>query len=266
MESKAGNRWVVPVSLVAVLCVGIGIGIGIGAGIWNNEGQNTNISSTYYACEDGSHADPLVTYILSVDDASLKAASPELSLANGPAIDVTIPKRSLPSVMPFLVNDVINRTLYQNLLNTTGFLEDWADLSSLDNVSTSEFAMPAAAAAKQCFDDYEMMSMNNSVQSTPANAMVVFHDQNGVHHMAHVYNVKDKGDQIVLKMELVTGGNATTLLPEGTCHQYQDVSLPHFHHASTCTTLDANWIEDVDSLSNSTGLTLFIKLVAFQPR
>ena len=261
----SGNRWLLPVSLVGMLCVGIGVGIGIGAGIWKENGNNinndTNALTQTTVCADGSHADPLVTYVLSVDDASLKVASPELSL-DGVAVDVTIPKASLPSVMPFLVNDVTNGTLYQNLLNTTGFLEDWAELSALDNVSTSEFVMPAAAAAKQCVDSYEM-DVSTSVQNTPANAMVILHAQNGVHRMAQVYNVRDEGDQIVLKMELVTGENATTPLPEGRCHEYQDLSLPHFHHASTCTELDADWIVDVDSLGNTTGLTVFVKLIAF---
>lgn len=160
--------------------------------------------------------------------------------------------------MPFLVNDVTNGTLYQNLLNTSAFLEDWAALSALYNASMSEFAMPAAAAAKQCFDDFEM-DVEKSVTSTPANAMVIFHAQNGVHHMAQVYNVKDEGDQIVIKMELVTGN--VTMLPEGRCHKYQDLSLPHFHHASTCTELDANWFVYLDRLGNTTGLTLFIKLI-----
>ena len=173
-------------------------------------------------------------------------------------VDVFVNKTALPPVMPYVINDVYNGTLYENLLNTTMFLEDWARLSSTANVSNSEFAMPAVAAVKQCFKDYNMEFLLNT-SSTPPNAMIIFHMGEGLERLAHIYGVTEEQDQFVLRVVPVQDDNAT-IVPEGQCHGYQDMNAPHFHHISSCLELDASWVLDQQVLNNGSGMTVFFKL------
>jgi len=252
-----------PILIVGLLgfCVGLGVGIGVGAGIWKDSGSGCSsdallLSGGEASCDASlqQHDDTLLTYVLSVGEYQIQRQQ-----TDGEFVDVFVPKNSLPDVMPYVVNDVANGTLYENVLNTSMFLEDWSVLSSRANASAGQFAMPAYAAAKQCYADYELMSTNSSTSAkVPANAMVVFHDEDRVERLAHVYSVKEEPDQFVFTMLPVTD-DEPTIMKEGQCHVYQNLSSPHFHHASTCLQYDAKWIVG-DNKATGSGLTAFIKL------
>ena len=257
MEScaeKAGSNGISRLSAFALaavmLCVGLGAGIGIGAGIWKDDGSgNASIRSGDVCDASIEHDSSLITYILSVGEYTISRKPGE------EFVEVYVPKDSLPPVIPYVVNDVKNGTLFEDLLNTTMFLEDWSVLSSQANASAGEFAMPAYAAAKQCYKDYQYMVTSSP---TPANAMIVFHDEDTVERLSHVYSVSEEPGMFVFTVLPVTDQSPKTL-PEGQCHSYQNLSSPHFHHASTCLQYDANWAVGENNVTGS-GLTAFIKL------
>lgn len=128
-ERKFSVATVATVAALLGFVVGMGVGIGIGAGIWKGNEASNNSSFTVSGSCDASveHDDALITYILSVDEYELKQ-NPGTEF-----IDVYVPKTSLPSSMPYVINDVKNGALFENLLNTTKFLEDWSILSSQTN-------------------------------------------------------------------------------------------------------------------------------------
>lgn len=251
-ESRPSVVLIATMAALLGLCVGIGTGIGIGAGIWkNDDGSSTSSFALNDACDASvEHSDNLITYILSVEDYTIqqKPGSSEF-------IDVFVPKESLPSAMPYLINDVQKGSLYEDVLNTTMFLEDWSVLSSQTNVTNGEFAMPGYAAAKQCYSDYEVKATASSV---PPNAMVVRHDEDNVERLVHVYSVTEEPDRFVFTLLPVADENPR-ILPEGQCHLYQNMTDPHFHHVSACLEYDANWIVEQNGTQGS-GLTAFIKL------
>ena len=224
----------------------------VGAGIWKDSGcsNDTSIRSEDVCDASIEHDTSLITYILSIGEYEIQRASGEEEF-----VEVYVPKDSLPPVMPYVINDKKNGTLYENLLNTTMFLEDWSILSAQGNTSQGQFAMPAYAAAKQCYKDYQYVAKSSPV---PANAMVIFHDEDNVEKLSHVYSVTDEPDRFVFTMLPVTD-EAPVTLPEGQCHPYQNLSTPHFHHASTCLEYDANWVVG-DNKAKGSGLTAFIKL------
>ena len=244
--TKRGLRHDVVVGVAALLglLVGLGGGIGIGAGIWKSD------SSTNDVCDASiEHNDNLVTYILSVGQYEI------LPKPSSEFVDVVVPKDSLPAVMPYVINDVKHGVFDENLLNTTMFLEDWSALCLQMNETNGEFAMPGYAAAQQCYKEYRGVIQ---ASTTPPNAMVIRNDEEGVHRFVHVYNVTEEPERFVFTMLPVTEDNPQ-ILPEGQCHSYQNLSSPHFHHASTCSEYDANWIIGQNGTRGS-GLTAFIKL------
>ena len=249
-SSSAGiSRFSAFVLAAVTLCVGLGAGIGIGAGIWKDDGSgNASIRSEDVCDASNEHDSSLITYILSVGEFEISRKPGE------EFVEVYVPEGSLPPVMPYVVNDVKNGTLFQNLLNTTMFLEDWSVLSSQANASAGEFAMPAYAAAKQCYKDYQYIVTSSPA---PANAMIVFHDEDTVERLSHVYSVSEEPGGFLFTVLPVTDQSPETL-PEGQCHSYQNLSSPHFHHASTCLQYDANWAVSENKVAGS-GLTAFIK-------
>ncbi|KAI8112142.1 hypothetical protein M9434_003466 [Picochlorum sp. BPE23] len=253
-ENEKRGRSIALISTVALvgLAVGLGVGIGIGAGIWKDSCSDTQLNSAGLSSTDLcdvkiEHDDSLYTYILSIGEYS--------TADGGEFVNVNVPKASLPPVMPYVINDAKNGSLYENVMNTTMFLEDWALLSSQANESAGEFAMPAYAAAKQCYQDYQMQTKTADV---PANAMVVFHDDNSVERLAHVYSVTEEQDGFIFTLLPVTEDDPS-ILPEGTCHPYQSLSDPHFHHTSTCLQYDGNWALGTSNVTEGSGLTAFIK-------
>ena len=250
-ERRGGLATAVTVAALLGTVVGIGIGIGIGAGIWKDDGVDTNtVSTTGDVCDASvEHDDSLVTYILSMDEYELRQRP------GTEFIDVYVSKDSLPSSMPYLINDVKNGVLFENLLNTTMFLEDWSILSSQTTASLGEFAMPGYAAAKQCYQDYELDATS---ATTPPNAMVIRDDEPNVERLVHVYNVTEEPDRFIFTL-LPVKDEKPTILPEGQCHTYQNLSSPHFHHVSNCLEYDADWIVGQNG-TRGVGLTAFIKL------
>lgn len=252
MNAKPKRRTgVVTIATLAALLgtiVGLGVGIGIGAAIWKNSDSENSSFALSDACDaSAEHDDSLITYILTVGDYTLQPG--------GDFINVYVPNESLPSSMPYVINDVKNGALYQNLLNTTMFLEDWSLLSSQVNESNGEFAMPGYAAARQCYQDYELAAESSPV---PPNAMVVRHDDDKVERLVHVFSVVSEPDGFVFRLLPVVDADPK-ILPEGQCHSYQNLSTPHFHHVSTCLEYDANWVVGQNGTQGS-GLTAFIKL------
>lgn len=232
-------------------CAGIGVGIGIGAGIWKGDCGDTASFLPSGACDASvGHDDGLITYVLTINDFVIQR-DPE----NSEFVEVTVPKESLPSVMPYLLNDAQNGALYQDVLNTTMFLEDWSTLSLQANETAGEFAMPGYAAAKQCYSEYEVDATSSSV---PPNAMVIRHDEQNVERLVHVYSVTEEPESFVFRLLPVIDENPR-IMQEGQCHPYQSMSDPHFHHVSTCLEYDANWIVGQNATEGS-GLTAFIKL------
>ena len=113
--------------------------------------------------------------------------------------------------MPYVINDVKNGALFENLLNTTMFLEDWSTLSSQANEAQGEFAMPGYAAAKQCYSDYELRATSST---SPPNAMMIRHDEANVERLVHVYNVTEEPDRFIFTL-LPVKDEKPVILPEG---------------------------------------------------
>ena len=251
-QRRLGTGAAATIAAVIGLAVGLGAGIGIGAGIWKEDcapSSNTALGTSSVCDTSVEHDDSLITYVLSVGEYEMKQRP------GAEFIDVFVPRESLPSTMPYLINDVKDGALYENVLNTTMFLEDWSALSLQTNESNGEFAMPAYAAAKQCYQDYDVTAQ---ASSTPPNAMVIRHDETNVDRLVHVYNVTEEADRFVFTL-LPVRDDEPSILREGGCHPRQNMSAPHFHHVSTCTEYDANWVVGENGM-RGTGLTAFIKL------
>ena len=107
------SKLVLALGLLVSLGAGIGAGIGIGYGIWH--GSSSSSSSTSLqgeSCPDGQHADPLLTYFLTSDDVTVTPLNAtEVKGVQGTFGEITFPRSSVPDVMPYVTNNVLNGQL-----------------------------------------------------------------------------------------------------------------------------------------------------------
>ena len=157
---------------------------------------------------------------------------------------------SVPASIPYVTNLVSDGVLKQDVLNTTQFLDDWVELSAQSNdAGDGLHAMPALAAAKQCFGKYQESVMQTVHDTVPPNAMIRFDSNPSKAVLVDVFDVRasDDGAGYVMTLRQVPAAAAATPAREGVCHAKQSLSADgtggeeHYHHQSTCLETILDW-------------------------
>lgn len=209
-------------------------------------------SSSAVRCNEGEHAPIIITYIL-------QAARATVTVLDHHYVEMEIPKDSLPSTTPYLTNDNAYGKLYQDILNTTQFMDDWVEISSNGDMASGLFANPMEAAANQCFKQYQA-EVKDYVDAPP-NAMIRFQSDAGRALLVDIFNVKSTGTSYVLTARPAPPSSELDV-PEGRCHTKQDLDAPHYHHVSTCSDIILNYnIEEASQQIQGYGMTAFVKAI-----
>ena len=258
------SKLVLALGLLVCLGAGIGAGIGIGYGIWHGSSSSSSSSSLQgESCPEGQHADPLLTYFLTSDDVTVTPLNAtEVNGVQGTFGKITFPRSSVPDVMPYVTNNVLNGQLVQEVLNTTQFLDDWIAESAL--FSNNSFAMPVKAAANQCFGKYQVDTAADTLNGspTPPNAMIRFDSDPSNAVVVDIFDVRatEDGQGYVMIFKQVPGAAAGQPEKEGVCHPMQELSAPHYHHTSLCMDTILEW-NVAESQVSGDGMVAFIKAV-----
>jgi hypothetical protein len=178
---------------------------------------------------------------------------------------------SVPAVIPYVTNLVSDGVLMQDVLNTTQFLDDWVELSAQANdAGDGLHAMPALAAAKQCFGQYQESVTQTVLDTVPPNAMIRFDSNPSEAVLVDVFDVRasDDGAGYVMTLRQVPAAAAALPAREGVCHAQQSISAggtgstEHYHHQSSCMETILDWNVEEASAVDGDGMVMFIKLSA----
>ena len=211
-------------------------------------------------CPPGQHADTLLTYILQSSSATLVALKDGYKGLKGEFASLSIAPETLPLTIPYLTNQVSNGNLFQDVLNTTQFLDDWAQLSKQGDPAKSQFAMPGQAAAKQCFDKYQEASTSAKLDVVPSNAMMRINADPSKAIVADIFDVSVADDGSYVFILRQAPNYSEMMVPEGQCHAPQSLAAPHYHHISQCMDITLDW-NVKESQVQGQGITMFIKLL-----
>ena len=207
-------------------------------------------------CKEGEHDDIIITYILQASRVTVKVLDQRTS-STSTFVEMEIPKDSLTSTMPYLTNDNAYGKLYQDVLNTTQFMDDWVEMSSRGDSASGPFANPMEAAANQCYKEYQT-EVKDYIEAPP-NAMIRFQNDAGRALLVDIFNVESRGASYLLTGR-VAPPSSTLDVPEGQCHSKQDLDSPHYHHVSTCSDIVLEYnIEEASQEINGYGMTAFVK-------
>lgn len=210
-------------------------------------------------CQDGEHSETILTYILRAETVNVKPLDSYEDF-DGSFIELRIPKNTLPGTVPFLTNDIGGGQLFQDVLNTTQFMDEWVEMSA--RASPGRFANPLQALANQCFTEYQGETEQNT--DTPPNAMIRFDKDTSKATVVDIFDVTSTDTEYI-----VTARRAPIFselgVPEGQCHRKQDLKSPHYHHVSLCCDIILDYaIDDALQLQGG-GMTAFIKRVGQNP-
>jgi hypothetical protein len=186
-------------------------------------------------CPEGQHADPLVTYILTAEKATLSAVDKTKNLYR-----LTVPLAAAVPTMPYIINSHPGG-LNQGVLDTKRFVSDWAALSEAADYRKGRYAMPQFAADVQC-------AKKNVLNASKAD----------------IYHVKVAKGVATFSLRWIKAPKDT---PDFGCHAKQDMQKAHYHHRPVAgceleiaedIALPGAALRDV-----SRGATLFIKVWVF---
>lgn len=210
-------------------------------------------------CQDGEHSDTILTYILRAETFNVIPRESYQDF-DGSFIELQIPKSAIPGTVPYLTNDVDDGQLFQDVLNTTQFMDEWVEMSA--RAPPGLFANPLQAVAHQCFTEYQGETEQNT--DTPPNAMIRFDKDTSKAVVVDIFDVTSTDTEYILTVR-----RASILselgVPEGQCHRKQDLKSPHYHHVSLCCDIILDYpIDDMSQLQGG-GMTAFIKRVGQNP-
>lgn len=225
---------------------------------------------------DGEHDAPLLTYFLT--SSAVKLTPLDVTAykgIQGTFAEAAFSAASVPAVIPYVTNLVSDGVLMQDVLNTTQFLDDWVELSAQANdAGDGLHAMPALAAAKQCFGQYQESATQTVLDTVPPNAMIRFDSNPSEAVLVDVFDVRasDDGAGYVMTLRQVPAAAAATPAREGVCHAKQSISADgtgsaeHYHHQSSCMETILDWNVEEASAVDGDGMVMFIKLrIQFVP-
>jgi hypothetical protein len=249
---------------ICCLAVGIGIGIGIGSGIWNSsETKNESLTALEVCAEEKQHAGPLLTYVLQSSEVKVAPlVDPDAydhKGFNGTFAEIRFNRSSLPSTVPYVMNEIDDGILFEDVLNSTQFLDDWAVLS--EN-SGPLFAMPGEAASYQCYSKEEISANKSmSFDASPPNALIRFDNDASIAVLVDIFDVRidpSTGEFVLIVRQAPP--NSQVGVREGSCHEIQNLDTPHYHHVPICMDMILSWNIELSQLDGS-GMTAFIKVV-----
>jgi hypothetical protein len=266
--TRGSRKLVIALGLLLAICAGIGIGIGIGAGIWKDNGASANDSTVLatQTCPEGEHNAALNTYFLTTSRVNVSDLPNPYKQDFGRFFEITIPKSSLPPTVPFVKTVMGEGKVYEDVLNSTEFLEMWSKLSATADPDNGTFAMPGLDEAHWCFQQYkakfDALASGKGLAKSPANALLAFDTDSKETLVADIFAVIDAGESYLMQVRLAPT-NATMDTNESECHSYQSVNDPHYHHRSRCLSIETD--EELVSSEdvNGRGLTAFIKITPF---
>lgn len=215
-------------------------------------------------CPPGQHADTILTYILQSSSATLVALKDGYKGLEGEFASLTVAPDALPLTVPYLTNQVSDGNLFQDVLNTTQFLDDWAKLSQQADPSKSEFAMPGQAAANQCYNKYQDASTEVQIDAVPSNAMVRVNADPSKAILVDIFDVSVAEDGSYVFILRQAPNYSEMMVPEGQCHARQSLMAPHYHHVSQCMDIILDW-NIKESQVQGEGITMFIKVLFLPP-
>lgn len=218
------------------------------------------------SCAEGEHKDTILTYIVQANKAAVSRLDSFRNL-DGQFIELQIAKDALAETVPYFTNDVENGHLFQDVLNSSQFLQDWVDLSSADPSLGTLFFNPMGAAARQCFKGYQ--SSVESYSTTPPNAMIRFLNDEGRALVVDIFDISSSDDGSMFTfIARLAPPDSELHVPEGRCHTRQDLNAPHYHHNSKCADIILEYEEsNAGVLENvqGKGVTIFLKFTVWVP-
>ena len=263
--TRGSHKLVFALGLLLAIGAGIGIGIGIGAGIWKDNGASANDSTVLatQTCPEGEHNAALNTYFLTTSRVNVSDLPNPYKQEFGRFFEITIPKSSLPPTVPFVKTVMGEGKVYEDVLDSSEFLEMWSKLSATADPDNGTFAMPGLDEAHWCFQQYkakfDALASGKGLTKSPANAMLSFDTDSRDTLVADIFSVIDAGESYLMHVRLAPT-NATMDMNESECHSYQSVNDPHYHHRSRCLAIETD--EELISSEdvNGRGMTAFIKI------
>ena len=209
-------------------------------------------------CPKGQHADPLVTYILTAEKATLSAVDKAKNLYR-----LAVPLAAAVPTMPYMIN-AHPGGLQQGVLDTKRFVADWAALSEAADYRKGRYAMPQFASDVQCAKKNVLNASKATSSPTASNVMMLVH---GSPHaiVADIYHVEVAKGVATFSMRWIKAPKDT---PDFGCHAKQDMQNTHYHHRTIAgcelkiaeeITLPGAALREVER-----GATLFIKMWVFK--
>jgi hypothetical protein len=173
------------------------------------------------ACPAGEHADPLATFILTAEKATLLAVDKAKNLYR-----LTVPLAAAVPTTPYVINSY-PEGLQQGVLATARFVRDWASLSKAADYGKGRYARPQYAADLQCAASKNVLDASKAeVGSIANNVMIIIHGSPYA-IVADVYNVEVAKGVATFSLRWIRAPKDT---PDFGCHKVQDVRDPHYHH------------------------------------
>lgn len=205
-------------------------------------------------CPPGQHGNTLLTYILQSSSATLVALQDGYNGLEGEFAILMMAPDTLPLTVPYLTNQVGDGNLFQDVLNTTQFLDDWATLSLQADPCKSEFAMPL-----QCYKEYQDATTETRIDAVPPNAMMRIYDDPSKAILVDIFDVFVAEDGSYVFVLRQAPNYSEIMVPEGQCHAPQSLMAPHYHHISQCMDIILDW-NIKESQFQGQGITMFIKI------
>ena len=228
-----------------------------------NTSKSTRMSAAVGAasqgkCPPGQHATPVVTYILQSSSATLVALKDGYKGWKGEFASLKMAPDTLPLTIPYLTNQIGKGKLFEDVLNTTQFLDDWAALSEKADPSQSQFAMPGQAVSNQCYKQYHNESTEVEMDIVPSNALVRINADPSKAILVDIFDVSVAEDGSYVFILRQAPEYSEIMVPEGQCHAWQSLILPHYHHTSKCMDIILDWNVE-KSMVTGQGITMFMK-------
>ena len=171
-------------------------------------------------CPEGQHANPLVTYILTAEKATLSAVDKAKNLYR-----LAVPLAAAVPTMPYMIISHPGG-LQQGVLDTKRFVSGWAALSEAADYRKGRYAMPQFASDVQCAKKNVRNASKATLSPTASNVMMLVH---GSPHaiVADIYHVEVAKGVATFSLRWIKAPKDT---PDFGCHAKQDMQKSHYHH------------------------------------